>query len=669
DQKPSNHANWRPVGSADFSQGYDPISPVYPGKTGTQYTVQEGDTLQGIAQAVWGDGALWFLIADANGLGSSEALVAGTVLSLPNKVTNVHNTSGTFRPYSPGEAMGDTSPTLPAAPAPPGLGGCGGLGAIIVIVIVVVATVMTAGALAPVSASIAAGTGGVAAGTFATGVAVLGGTAGLTAGVGLSIGLAAGAIGSIAGQVAGMAMGVQDKFSWSAVATSAIGSGLGASGALGGVLGKVPGGAYGRAISGNVINQGIGMITGAQKGFSWAGVAAAAIAAPITDKISQGIKGADFAQTNQLNAGIAGAAAGVATGTINEFTRIVIEGGKVSWMNVAAEGIREGIYSYGGKLGEGDPNRATARINQFKGPDGEPLWKNEDQRAALIDLLNQDPAMTPEKFAHDQKMAMLADAAYLNDVKNPQLGFRDTAPEHVVRVTNFGEGDLAGFTQSDFENDEIGFSASLFRDTRDGNYTLSYRGTDDSPDWRNGNVQALSPSAPQYKQAINLAQRLQAALGDRFTDITGHSLGGGAGAAASMLTGIRATTFNAAGLNPETVTSRGGTWDPALAKSLITNYRVNDEVLTSMQERGSIGSLPLSLLTPIIGPPAVVLNGLAAALPDAAGRQITINAFDQNNRSMSWLGRNNLFKMQPIALHGMDYIMRGMLINKVKGSQ
>ncbi|ROH83492.1 hypothetical protein ED236_12305, partial [Pseudomethylobacillus aquaticus] len=42
DQKPSNHANWRPVGSADFSQGYDPISPVYPGKTGTQYTVQEG---------------------------------------------------------------------------------------------------------------------------------------------------------------------------------------------------------------------------------------------------------------------------------------------------------------------------------------------------------------------------------------------------------------------------------------------------------------------------------------------------------------------------------------------------------------------------------------------------------------------------------------------------
>lgn len=401
------------------------------------------------------------------------------------------------------------------------------------------------------------------------------------------------------------------------------------------------------------------------QGFSWASVAVSAISAPLT----QGILG-----KGGLN--ISNPVAQAAVGSlVSATTRVAIVGGKLDWVAVSADALssfvgarlaRDGAIQ---QTGSSDPNGTASRINQFKGSDGEPVWKNEDQRVALIALLNQDPAMTPEKFAHDQKMSMLADAAYLKDVKNPQLGFRDTVPEHVDRVTNFGEGNLAGFTQSDFENKEIGFSASLFHDTRDDSYTLSFRGTDNGPDWGNGNVQAFSPSAPQYEQAITLAKRLQVALGDQFTDITGHSLGGGEGAAASMLTGVRATTFNAAGLNSETVTSRGGTWDPARAKSLITNYRVNDEVLTSLQERGSIGSVPLSLLAPIIGPSAVVLNGLAAALPDAAGRQITINAFDQNNRSMSWLERNNLFQMQPVALHGMDYVMRGMLINNAKSPQ
>ena len=124
-----NYANWQPVASADFDQNYEPISPTYPGTVASNYVVRNGDTLQSIAQTLWGDAQMWFLIADANGLASGSTLLAGQVLTIPNKVTNIHNNSGTFRPYNPGEAIGDTSPTLPVAPSPPKRKkGCGGFG-------------------------------------------------------------------------------------------------------------------------------------------------------------------------------------------------------------------------------------------------------------------------------------------------------------------------------------------------------------------------------------------------------------------------------------------------------------------------------------------------------------------------------------------------------------
>ncbi|ROH85917.1 LysM domain-containing protein, partial [Pseudomethylobacillus aquaticus] len=153
DKKSGNYADWTPIASADVDQSYEPIGANTPGNVAGSYTVRSGDTLQSIALSVWGDSAMWFYIADANGLTNTDALVAGTVLTLPNKITNVHNNSGTFRPYSPGEAIGDTSPTLPTAPAPPKpKGGCGGLGAIIVAVVTVAVTVV-AWQLGPMTAA------------------------------------------------------------------------------------------------------------------------------------------------------------------------------------------------------------------------------------------------------------------------------------------------------------------------------------------------------------------------------------------------------------------------------------------------------------------------------------------------------------------------------------
>lgn len=133
-----------------------------------------------------------------------------------------------------------------------------------------------------------------------------------------------------------------------------------------------------------------------------------------------------------------------------------------------------------------------------------------------------------------------------------------------------------------------------------------------------------------------------------------------------MVTGIPATTFNAAGLNPDTVTHNGGTWDTARTERLITNYRVRDELLTGLQERGSIGSVPLALAAPFIGPSAIGLNVLGMASPDAAGRQIDIEAFSPSGERMSWFERNNLSRLTPLDLHGMDYVLRGMLIKPTR---
>jgi nucleoid-associated protein YgaU len=55
----------------DFDFGYARISASYPTPSPGAYTVRTGDTLQSIAQGAYGDSALWYRIAEANGLASS----------------------------------------------------------------------------------------------------------------------------------------------------------------------------------------------------------------------------------------------------------------------------------------------------------------------------------------------------------------------------------------------------------------------------------------------------------------------------------------------------------------------------------------------------------------------------------------------------------------------
>ena len=105
-------ANAIPV--ADFDQSYQPVNGFDATAGASTYYVHDGDTLQSVALAAWGDASLWYLIADANGMSGAEQLQAGRSLTIPDVIANVHNNAGTFRAYDAAKTLGDLSPTAPS---------------------------------------------------------------------------------------------------------------------------------------------------------------------------------------------------------------------------------------------------------------------------------------------------------------------------------------------------------------------------------------------------------------------------------------------------------------------------------------------------------------------------------------------------------------------------
>ena len=256
----------------------------------------QGETLQSLAQRVYGNGSLWYVLADANGLSDPNGeLVAGTQLNTPRVSVNA-NDAGTFKPYNPGEAIGSTTPGLPFITPPPKQN-CNVLATILIVIIAVVVTVYTAGAAATYFAGGASAVGG--AGTGAVGLSALGGgaiagaAAGTTLGTAAAIGGAAvgGFVGSVASQVVGKALGVVDGFSLrSAVAsglTAGLTAGVGSTGLIGQIAGKagdfahIAKGALTSAVGG-VTSHAANRVAGIDVGFSWRSIAANAVTGAIT---------------------------------------------------------------------------------------------------------------------------------------------------------------------------------------------------------------------------------------------------------------------------------------------------------------------------------------------------------------------------------------------------
>lgn len=176
------------------------------------YTVQSGDSLEGIALQVYGDSSLWYVIADANGVidrqakgGQSGGLLVGKRLTLPQVTMGQHHTSKTHKVLSAGEKIGNASATtpLPASPPPVPKKNHGLLAKIVVGVIATIAVIAIAGII-----------GALAGGTlplFSLGQQVLSGAFFQSTAGTLAAGFSAGFIGSVVSQGVSKGLGLQES--------------------------------------------------------------------------------------------------------------------------------------------------------------------------------------------------------------------------------------------------------------------------------------------------------------------------------------------------------------------------------------------------------------------------------------------------------------------------
>lgn len=321
----------------------------------SKITVQAGDTLRGIAQRVYGNSNLWYVLAEANAI-TDEAMVPGTTLTVPEvKVTS--NDASTFKPFNTSEAVGNTSPSLPYI-QPPSDNGCNALAMILIVVVVVVATVFTAGV-----ATVGLGAGLSA--TMGAGAATLAGAGGL--GLAVAAGAAGGAVGAAVGGALGSALGVS-SFSWRNVAAGAVTGAItaGVATGLSGVNALNTAGqlnTWGRAIQG-AANYGGSVIANAAMGnnthFSWNAVAASAVGAAVSAQVG--------GRVPTIQGGSAG------SGLVNNFTGYFVNGavnasanrlfgfGRQDWSGIAADAFGNALGNAAvGSIQRWQDRRATAQ--------------------------------------------------------------------------------------------------------------------------------------------------------------------------------------------------------------------------------------------------------------------------------------------------------------------
>jgi hypothetical protein len=356
--------------------------------------VQEGDTLKSIAQAVYGNASLWYVVAQANALTGDADLAVGLSLSIP-AVTTSKNDSTTFKPYNPSEIQGSTTPNLPViAPPPPPKQHCNVIAAIVIIAVVVVASIFTAGAAAyAFSAEAAAGTSAVTAGAVASaGASVLAGAAvtGLTLTTGEIVAAAAigGFAGNVAGQLTGEALGTQKGFSFGEALTGGLTAG--ATAGLGSVLqgsatfatvarngapvlntaGKVA-----LATGSYVAQNASAEIAGQDHHFSWAGVVASAASAFVPSSLhlpseQDSLAAIGSGAEDSFLGDVAGSA--VAGGVQREVSRALGDDHTASWESIGenAVGSALGRAAVGAVVQRGASAQSGYRFDVTKGGTG-----------------------------------------------------------------------------------------------------------------------------------------------------------------------------------------------------------------------------------------------------------------------------------------------------------
>lgn len=207
----------------------------------------------------------------------------------------------------------------------------------------------------------------------------------------------------------------------------------------------------------------------------------------------------------------------------------------------------------------------------------------KEQVDSLTAKLPEIRLTQPETASRIEQLAALFDQALLaRDVY-----YNESVPGLLPKgCSRLSEAELAGLnlSQKDLVNEKSGYFAAVYK-TGEGRYLLVNRGTEAGKegrrDWGANFKQGVGLGSHQHTQAMHAARRItQAAPGQ--VSFAGHSLGGGLAQAQALVTGHKATVFNAAGLHSRTV--KPFDTDLSNARKLISAHNVRGEVLSTMQD-------------------------------------------------------------------------------------
>ncbi|WP_425337551.1 bacteriophage T4 gp5 trimerisation domain-containing protein, partial [Vreelandella alkaliphila] len=205
------------------------------------------------------------------------------------------------------------------------------------------------------------------------------------------------------------------------------------------------------------------------------------------------------------------------------------------------------------------------------------LSRHNDQRASLL--------ATAERFERNTlavEHAKLAQHIYDPSQLAP-VGWEDAS-------NNMDILEQAGIrSPEDLKPDDSDFRAGMYTPNTEvfGDAfepALVFKGTTTQEDWLNNIAQGADRHSNYYERAVDLGRSIEDS-GAKIHSV-GHSLGGGMASAASRASDMAATTFNAAGLHPNTIERYTGRLNIPEQEN-IAAYRVRGEVLTNLQEQNS----------------------------------------------------------------------------------
>jgi hypothetical protein len=242
--------------------------------------------------------------------------------------------------------------------------------------------------------------------------------------------------------------------------------------------------------------------------------------------------------------------------------------------------VREGdmFFMNGGFRGDvGDPKIEKAKRYECR---------KEQIKAgkASKDKSVQEAANRFEKNVRGAVHAEAADAAYLKPGEEMPVGLLDKTGDPNALKQNGLKPELMNPENSDFRARLIQPDPAVYGN--DFKPIVALKGTTSAQDWSNNFQHAAGFDAPYYKTSSQVATALRES--GSGVHVVGHSLGGSMAAVVSRISGLSATTFNAAPVNPNVFALNGV--NPIIPKvESVIAYQVEGESLSLLS--GQLGTL------------------------------------------------------------------------------